>query len=109
MTATTFLDAVLAVSVVEFTLLFITEDFVRRLNLLELLSITTSVGMVSSGKLEVGLLDRVEISLFVNSKNSVELGVVDLLRGTTAAWHAAHLFKIAEWESSHTASTSKEH
>ena len=109
MTTATLLDAVLTVLVVKFALLTIAEHLVSGLNLLELLFITTTIGMVSSGELEVSLLDDAEISILIDAKDLVELGVVDFLgrATTTHAWHAAHLLKITEGETS--ASASKEH
>lgn len=100
-------EAILTVLVVPFALLLVREHFVGTLDFLELVFVTTTVGVMGLGKFEVGLLDGAVISLLVNSENVVELRVVDLLGGTATAGHAAHLLKVSEGESS--ASSAKEH
>ena len=104
-TATSFLDTVFTVFIVELALLFVTENFVGALNLLELVLITTAIWMVSPGQLEVSFLDCAIVSVLIDTQDFVEFSVVDLL-GWSTTWHATHLFKVSEWE---TTSSSKEH
>lgn len=111
-TAATFLKAILTVAIVSLALLTVAEDFIGLLNLLELFLITTTIGMMSPGEFEVGLLNDTELSILFNAKSLVETCVIDLLRGATATGHAAeagHIFltHASEWEA--TSSSSKEH
>lgn len=88
---TAVLDAIFTVLVVKLALLAVAEDLVGTLDLLELVLITTAIGMVSPGQLEVRLLDGLEVCVFVDAQNFVELGVVDLLGRAAASRHATHL------------------
>ena len=108
--AATLLDAILTILVVQLALLFVAENFVGALNLLEFILVATAIGMVSSGELEVGLFNRVEVGFLVHSEYLVELRVVDFLgrAAATHSGHAAHLFKVSKWETS-SSSSSKEH
>ena len=106
--ATTLLNAILTILVVQFALLFVAENLVGTLNLLELVFVTTAIRVMSPGEFEVCLLNRVEVSLLVDTENLIELRVVDfLLRASTHTGHATHLFEVSEWET--TSTSSKEH
>jgi len=58
-TGTTFFKTLLTILIINFTLLFITEDFMSILNLLKLFFITTTVGMVFECSLSESFLDLV--------------------------------------------------
>lgn len=106
-TTTTFLETIFAIFVVFLTLFSITEHLVRPLNLLKLLFVTTAVRVIRPGKFMVRLLDRVEVSGFLNAENFVEFFIVDFF-GRPTATHASHTLEVAKWESAST-SSSKEH
>ena len=111
-TATTaFFEAILTIAVIKLTLLLVAQHFVGLLNLLELLFVATTIRMVLSSQLKVGLLDSAKLSVLLNAKSVIELAVVDLLGRTSLhAWMATtahaghathvHLFEVAEGESS---------
>lgn len=67
MSTATFLEAVFTVLVVGFALFLVGEHLVGALNLLELLLVTTFIGVMSLGQLEVGLLNGAVVCVFVNA------------------------------------------
>ena len=66
-TTAALLETVFSVFVVKFTFLTVTEHLVRSLNFLELLGITTTIRVMCSGELEVGLLDSAEVSILIDA------------------------------------------
>lgn len=105
-TAAALLEALLAVFIVNVAFVLVTQDFVRGLQLLELLRVAATIGVVLEGEFPECLSDFVHSGRFLNAEERVELGVVDLLRGSASA---AHFLKSAahstEWE----AAAAKEH
>lgn len=104
---TALLNAILAILVVEFALFTVGEHLVRTLNLLELVFVTTTVWMVRPSQLMVSFLDRVEVSLLVNSQDLVELFIIDFFRWAASATHTWHIIEASKWKAS--SSSSKEH
>ncbi len=97
----TFPESLLTIGVVDFAFLRVREDLVGHVELLELLLITTSVGMVGHCQPSVGLLDLVSCRLLVNTQQIIELlSIRSLFLATRST--TAHLFEVAEGESSTT-------
>ena len=101
-------DAIFAILVVEFALFTVGEHLVRTLNLLELVLVATTVGMVRPSQLMVSFFDRVEVSLLVNSQDLIELFIVDFFRWTApATTHTWHIIEASKWKAP--SASSKEH
>lgn len=99
-----FFKTFLTILVINLSLFIIGKDLVSKVNLLELFSVTTAIWMMLEGEFSESFLNLVFISLLVDSKNFVELAVIDLLWWAT--W-ATHTSEVTEWESS--ASATEEH
>mmetsp|Transcript_17961 Transcript_17961/g.30208 ORF Transcript_17961/g.30208 Transcript_17961/m.30208 type:complete len:235 (+) Transcript_17961:3176-3880(+) len=74
-----FLQRVLTVLIVDLALLGILQHLVRLADLLELLLISTLVGVVLDGHLAVGLLDLILSGIFFYRESGVVFGVVGFL------------------------------
>jgi hypothetical protein len=72
------LQSLLAVRVVNFTLLRVGQNFVRRGDLLELLGVAALVGVVLDGSLAVRLLDLRRVRGLADPERVVELSGVAL-------------------------------
>ena len=98
------LEALLTVGIVNVTLLFVSEDLVGLLELLELLGVATTVRMVLQSQLLEGLVDILHCGFLVDAEQVVVLAVVHILGG----WGSAHARRHAtEWESLGAAATSR--
>ena len=106
-TSASLFDSLGTVLVVKFTLLTIAQHLVGLLDFLELVFVTTTIGMMGSGELMVSFLDCVEVGSLLNAEGFVEAFVVDLLGLAATTSHAAHFLEVSEWETS--SSSSKEH
>ena len=101
--AASFFETFLAILVISFSLLTIGEHLVGLLNFLELFFVTAAVRMVLPRQLEVSLFDRAKVCILLNTQVLVVRRVVDFLGLASAghaAGHAAHTFKVTEWETS---------
>jgi hypothetical protein len=113
-TATAFLKAVLSVLVVDISLLCVRESFMSLVNFLELLLVTTSVGMVLQSSLLESLFDLVHSRSFFNTKQVVILLSIDLFFGATTTLHSGIFSShstthTAEGEPSAATAAAKEH
>jgi len=98
--------AFLTVLIVDGSLLFIGQNFVGTLELLELLGVATTIWMVLKGSLSESFLNLVGGSILCYSKQFVVLVVVDFFGGATflTTSHSAH---TAEGEPSAAAAAEK--
>jgi hypothetical protein len=95
---TTFLEAFFSVFVVDITLLLVNKNFVGILKILELVLVTSAIGMVLEGEFAESFFDFVKSCFLVYSESFVVLGGVYILGW--AATHSAHFLKVTEGEAS---------
>jgi hypothetical protein len=84
---TALLEPIFSILIVEIALLLIGEALVGLLNFLKLLLVATAVGVLFQSKLSVSFFDFIECCVLFNAERLVELGVVNLFRGTTWTSH----------------------
>jgi hypothetical protein len=108
MATATFFETFLSILVIDVALLLIREHLVGLLNLLELLSVTTAIGVMFEGHFTENLFEIVHGDILVDSEELVVFGVVDFLGWASSS---PHFFESAthstEWEA--TAAAAKEH
>lgn len=99
-----FFHSVFAVLVVKLSFFAVGENLVSALDFLELVFVTATIRVVLPGELEVSFLDLAEVSILLDAKDLVELGIVNLFGWASWTAHAAwHAFEVSERET--TAST----
>lgn len=94
------LNSLFAMLVIDFSFVFVAENFVSIGDLLELGWITTLVRMLFQCFLSICLLDLVKRGILLNSKKIIILAIINILLGATGTrMSAMHALKLFEWES----------
>jgi len=97
--ASALLESLLSLSVIDLSLVLVAKHLVCVRNFLELLRITSFVGMFLQSFLVISFLDLSELRIFVNSEELIELLVVHgFLRSTATGRAAMHARKLFERE-----------
>jgi len=96
--ATTFLESIFSVLVVELPLFVIAESLVGHSHFLELLWVSTLIRVLPQGFFSESFLDLVFSRILLDANQFVEFLVVDFLRWASSARHATHVLEVSEGE-----------